>query len=169
MSGKVLNCFPQRLLSMNNFNVREEQKHFFFTNYESVSVIFQILKQFEKKKGFVSDETFHCIAPYYICYHFILLYCFYSAMLFYCITLFHYNKAEVILLTLDFDVVCEVWACAQLSLDLAGEVQQLQEVVHSQLFPDNNTHTIKYSSCIWVWPQWNLLQFRLLAIFVPVL
>lgn len=144
--------FPQRLLSMNNFNVREEQKHFFVTNYESVSVIFQILKRFEKKKGFVSDETFHCIAPYYICYHFILLYCFYCAMLFYCITLFHYNKAEIILLTLDFDVVCDVWACAQLSLDLAGEVQQLQEVVHSQLFPDNNTHTIKYSSCIWVWP-----------------
>lgn len=77
---------------------------------------------------------------------------FYSAMIFYCITLFHYNKAEVILLTLDFDVVCDIWACAQLSLDLAGEVQQLQEVVHSQLVPDNNTHTIKYSSCMWVWP-----------------
>jgi len=38
----------------------------------------------------------------------IVWWCFYSVTLFYCITLFHYNKGKVILLTLDFGIVCDI-------------------------------------------------------------
>lgn len=43
-------------------------------------------------------------------------------------------------MTVSFDdiQICGIWVCAQPSLDLESEVQQLQEVMHSLLFPDNS-------------------------------
>lgn len=65
---------------------------------------------------------------FFLGFYIIASICFYFVMLFYyTFTLFHYNKAQVILLAVGFDDIriCDVWMCAQPSQDLESEVQQL--------------------------------------------
>lgn len=69
-------------------------------------------------------------------------------LFYYTFTLFHYNKTQVISQAEGFDgiLICDIWVCPQPSPDRESEVQQLQEVMHSQLFPYNSAHNFSSST-----------------------
>lgn len=90
-------------------------------------------------------------------------------LFYYTFTLFHYNKAQAILLAVGFgDIwICDIWVCAQPSLDLESEVQQLQEVKHSQLFPDNCAHNLLSSTASFSEGEKEILAKSLLLFPAP--